>query len=153
MKFEEAGAASPAPPQLDERLYKFALDGAAIAHIRGYDDGNLSGHTEVQMARCPHPDCLFVTSLAASPARGAAHPQEKEEEEDTRVDSFPSDRALGSTVASSELTSTHGRHGRIEAYAVEPDDDGEWHRLTFTDGWQIQIFTDKPLVIIEPETH
>jgi hypothetical protein len=46
-------------------------------------------------------------------------------------------------------------HGRIEVYGVEPDQggDGDWHRLTFTDGWQIQIFTDRPLVVIEPEKH
>lgn len=43
--------------------------------------------------------------------------------------------------------------GRVEDYRVEPTEDGEgeWHVLTFENGVQVQIFTDRPLLIVQPE--
>jgi len=47
------------------------------------------------------------------------------------------------------------RDTRPERYHVEPDkdSDGDWHVVTFTDGRRVQIFTQHPLVIVDPETH
>jgi len=44
---------------------------------------------------------------------------------------------------------------RVESYRVEPDEsgNGDWHCLAFESGRQIMIFTQHPLVIVEPETH
>lgn len=44
----------------------------------------------------------------------------------------------------------------VESYRVEPDADNpnaHWHVLTFYDGRQRHIYTDRPLVEVEPETH
>jgi len=57
----------------EARLREFALAGADIAHFRGYDAGNISGHTEASPSRCPHPDCVLVR--AAPPE--ADQPQEE----------------------------------------------------------------------------
>lgn len=40
-----------------------------------------------------------------------------------------------------------------ESYRVEAGDDGDWHIVTFANGRRVQIFTQRPLVIVEPETH
>ncbi len=50
------------------RLRELAMAGADVAHFRGYDDGNMSGHTEISPSRCPHPDCVLVR-LGAVPTR------------------------------------------------------------------------------------
>lgn len=41
----------------------------------------------------------------------------------------------------------------VQGYRVEGDVECEWHILTMRDGRQIQIHTDRPLVIVEPERH
>ncbi|MGH7418836.1 MAG: hypothetical protein ACREKB_13780 [Candidatus Rokuibacteriota bacterium] len=44
--------------------------------------------------------------------------------------------------------------GRIDAYRVEPHEDGEgeWHILTFENGVQVQIYSSL-VVIVQPEQH
>jgi hypothetical protein len=45
-------------------------------------------------------------------------------------------------------------HGRVEDYVIEADEDrgGDWHILTFEDGWQVHIYTDQPLLTVDPES-
>jgi hypothetical protein len=62
--------------RLQAKILEFALAGADIAHFRGYDAGNISGHTEASPSRCPHPDCVLVRSVPAAPPPQEGKPQE-----------------------------------------------------------------------------
>lgn len=58
-------------------------------------------------------------------------------------------------AADGDETDDLSQHGEIQTYHVEPDDvtDGDWHVFTFQDGWQIQIYSDVPCVLVEPMRH
>lgn len=47
----------------------------------------------------------------------------------------------------------HPQEDAVVKYRVEPDDDGDWHVLTFSNGVERKIFTRSPLVIVQPEAH
>lgn len=73
----------------------------------------------------------------------------------TRGDVYAADdiEALVATLGERE-PSPRSEHGRIDAYRVEPDPEGgEWHVLTFEDGWQLQIYTNRPCIVVEPQKH
>lgn len=41
----------------------------------------------------------------------------------------------------------------VESYRVEPEEDGEgeWHVITFSNGWQRHILTRHPTIEVEPQ--
>jgi hypothetical protein len=76
--------------------------------------------------------------------------------DDDVLQALTEDRSLFETLRADLARRHDAEPDCVESYRVEPDKTNagaDWHTLTFASGRQIMIYTDRPLVIVDPEQH